>query len=511
MEGPRCRSPPHSAAALRRSRRGPHARDARRRAGRGCCPRSRRTPRARLGRRRPRFRARVLPQARHHRVSTRGRGAIPGASFRGSGKSPGKSRFSRLGFESRGRVSNKRGRGGQKGFDRSRSCRARRRRARLVVLRPAQGPPGGSPPGLDKAIAAKQKHADRMLDKPGVAGIGVALNGPASPSSDLQGRAGRSRPARRARRVPVDVRDDGNHRAARSFPESPLPTPCPDRRLCGPEGVATGTLGVRVTDGTNVYALSNNHVFAGINSASIGDAIISPGDVDGGIDPDDIIGTLAAYETIDFDGGDNTMDAAIALTSPANVATSTPADGYGTPSPITAPAFLGQAVQKYGRTTGLQLGSVAATNVSVDVCYLVLFDFCLQEARFVGQISVSPGPFSAPGDSDRSSSLRVAINPSRSSSPAVTGSRSGVRSTPFSSGSASRSTVRLLPTARPVPPPLSPPLRGTRAPPSPGARPPSTAARRSRAIASIGARVRIRPPPSPRTSVCRRATRTRGS
>src|SRR5580765_348942 len=33
-----------------------------------------------------------------------------------------------------------------------------------------------SPPGLDKAIAAKEEHAQKLLDKPGVAGIGVALN-----------------------------------------------------------------------------------------------------------------------------------------------------------------------------------------------------------------------------------------------------------------------------------------------------------------------------------------------
>jgi len=264
----------------------------------------------------------------------------------------------------------------------------------------AQGPPGGSPPGLDKAIAAKQKHADRILDKPGVAGIGVALNGAGKPviriykekqdvadlPAELEG-------------VPVDSVTTGIIEPRDHSPSHRFPRPVPIGVSAGLSGVATGTLGARVTDGTNVYALSNNHVFAGINSASIGDAIISPGDVDGGVDPDDIIGTLAAYETIDFDGGDNTMDAAIALTSPANVGTSTPADGYGTPSPITAPAFLGQSVQKYGRTTGLQLGNVAGTNMTVDVCYLVLFDFCLQEARFVGQISVSPGPFSAPGDS----------------------------------------------------------------------------------------------------------------
>jgi Fibronectin type III domain len=146
--------------------------------------------------------------------------------------------------------------------------------------------------------------------------------------------------------------------------------------------------------------LSNNHVLAGINSANTGDPIIQPGDADGGSDPGDRVGTLAAYQTIDFNGGTNIMDAAIALTSTANFGTSTPADnGYGAPSAITAPAFIGQAVQKYGRTTGLQLGNVEATDVSVDVCYLLLFNTCIQQARFGGQITVSPGPFSAPGDS----------------------------------------------------------------------------------------------------------------
>ena len=72
--------------------------------------------------------------------------------------------------------------------------------------------------------------------------------------------------------------------------------------------------------------------------------------------PGDRIATLAAYQTIDFNGGTNTMDAAIALTSTSNVGTGTPADGYGLPSPNTAQAFIGQAVQKYGRTTGLQPG-----------------------------------------------------------------------------------------------------------------------------------------------------------
>ncbi|MGH3136875.1 MAG: fibronectin type III domain-containing protein, partial [Gaiellaceae bacterium] len=273
--------------------------------------------------------------------------------------------------------------------------------AALASASAGQGPPGGSPPGLDKAIAAKEKHAARMLDKPGVAGIGVGLNKAGKPvieiykekpdvadlPGDLEG-------------IPVESVTTGVIEPRDHAPTHEFPRPVPIGVSAGLAGVATGTLGARVVDGSNnVYALSNNHVFAGVNTASIGDPIISPGDVDGGSDPGDRIGTLAAFQTINFSGGTNTMDAAIAATSTADVGTATPVDGYGTPSPITAPAFIGQAVQKYGRTTGLQAGSVAGTNVSVDVCYIAFGEFCLQEARFAGQISISPGPFSAPGDS----------------------------------------------------------------------------------------------------------------
>ena len=66
------------------------------------------------------------------------------------------------------------------------------------------------------------------------------------------------------------------------------------------------------------------------------------------------------------------MDAAIALTSAADVGTGTPSDGYGAPSPVTATASIGLPVQKYGRTTGFQLGNVVATDLSVDVCYIAL-------------------------------------------------------------------------------------------------------------------------------------------
>src|SRR5262249_4588196 len=107
----------------------------------------------------------------------------------------------------------------------------------------------------------------------------------------------------------------------RALPSDRWPRPVPIGVSSGLADFATGPLGARVTDGTNVYALSNNHVFAGINTANIGDPITQPGPDDGGSDPGDRIGTLADYQEIDFNGGDNVIDAAIALTTSADVGT----------------------------------------------------------------------------------------------------------------------------------------------------------------------------------------------
>ncbi len=73
-------------------------------------------------------------------------------------------------------------------------------------------------------------------------------------------------------------------------PSDWFPRPVPIGVSSGHPAVTAGTLGARVTDGANVYALSNNHVYANSNSASIGDGIIQPGTADGGSDPADRIG-----------------------------------------------------------------------------------------------------------------------------------------------------------------------------------------------------------------------------
>jgi hypothetical protein len=176
--------------------------------------------------------------------------------------------------------------------------------------------------------------------------------------------------------------------------ESPFARPASIGVSTGHPDITAGTIGCRVTDGTNVYALSNNHVYADENRASIGDNVLQPGPYDWGQNPRDAIGVLADFEPIVFSRrARNTIDAAIAITSAANLGTATPLGGYGQPASTPVVALVNQPVKKYGRTTGLTTGSVFATNATVDVQY------SRGIARFVNQIVITPGAFSAGGDS----------------------------------------------------------------------------------------------------------------
>jgi len=169
----------------------------------------------------------------------------------------------------------------------------------------------------------------------------------------------------------------------------------PARSITVPLGyIMAGTLGCRVTDGTNVFALSNNHVFALENTLSAGASMIQPGSLDGGVDADQF-GTLAARVDINFTGGDNVVDAAITASTTARLGNSTPSslNYYGTPSKTTASAAAYQPVAKVGRTSGYTKASVTAVNATVTVGYDV------GNATFVGQVVVWKSGFSKAGDS----------------------------------------------------------------------------------------------------------------
>jgi hypothetical protein len=179
-------------------------------------------------------------------------------------------------------------------------------------------------------------------------------------------------------------------------PSSRFPRPVPIGVSTGHPSITAGTISCRVTDGSAVYALSNNHVYAASNQAHIGDAVIQPGTYDDGTSPADDIGTLSDFEPIKFDGSVNTIDAAIAVTDVLRLGNSTPSNGYGTPKTAIAVPDYYMRVQKYGRTTGLTKGMVWGLNAAISVDY-----GSGQYAYFTGQIMIASisDSFSLGGDS----------------------------------------------------------------------------------------------------------------
>src|SRR5262245_23699699 len=187
--------------------------------------------------------------------------------------------------------------------------------ATIASSSPAQGPapsvrrPDSTSPLLAKAITVQQSHARAWRDAPGIVGSGVGVSSAGRPVIQVYVTgltAGLPSTLGGIRVQPVVT----GMLVARSATLR-YPRPVPIGVSVGLVDFGTGTLGARVTNGSTVYALSNNHVLAGIDTASIGDAILQPGPVeDGGTDPADRIGTLADFQTINF-GGTNVMDAAI--------------------------------------------------------------------------------------------------------------------------------------------------------------------------------------------------------
>ena len=355
-------------------------------------------------------------------------------------------------------------------------------------------PPPGGPPGLERAIAVKDRHADALLAIPGVGGVGVGLGeggkvalviftetpgvrglpvslegipaivqvsgefvalappegkGPKNSSpvvnitSPLDGYVYDSGVLINFSGTANDKEDgdltanlswksdgvdigngssftivlvDGTHKITASVIDSvgnigtssititvgqSSPSawwwsrPVPIGVSTGHPDITAGTIGARVKDASGkVYALSNNHVYANENRASIGDNALQPGVYDGGRNPADAIGTLHAFKPIEFSRrANNVIDAAIALSSSVSLGKATPPGGYGTPMSTTATAPIGMPVMKYGRTTGLTRGQVYAIDATVNVRYSA------GVARFVHQIVITPGTFSAGGDS----------------------------------------------------------------------------------------------------------------
>nr|WP_294556445.1 hypothetical protein [uncultured Rhodopila sp.] len=130
---------------------------------------------------------------------------------------------------------------------------------------------------------------------------------------------------------------------------------------------SAGTLGCLLVDPTGlIYALSNNHVFAGNNYCDIGMQIIAPGQFDikaNALDPFTLGHLHRAIPLIDgnpqiVDAKTN-IDAAIIKVSAQDRISSMQRHHYDTPTAV-APIMPNMVVEKVGRTTGRTTGVVTS-------------------------------------------------------------------------------------------------------------------------------------------------------
>jgi hypothetical protein len=257
-------------------------------------------------------------------------------------------------------------------------------------------------PLIREAIEAQHRHMSSLHSIPDVVGTGVGVGADGLPVIKVfTKRAGVRGIPEWLESIPVHVEVTGMVVALGDTTARYRPAPI--GVSTGHPAITAGTIGARVKDSNdppNVYALSNNHVYANGNDALIGDPELQPGAYDGGKDPADRIGTLFDFQIIDYSfSGVNYIDAALALSSTEALGNATLLDGYGTPGSVPVEASVNMPVQKYGRTTSLTHGTVSAINVFVEVCYEQWLWFCIKSAYFYDQIQISPAGFSAGGDS----------------------------------------------------------------------------------------------------------------
>jgi len=250
---------------------------------------------------------------------------------------------------------------------------------------------------LGPAIAAQNRHTDELLAIDGVIGTGAGLHSDGTPAVFIfTKRANVSGLPSQVDGIHTRIENIGEVKAFGYSGSSQAPTRS-GYSVGNNKECAAGTIGCVVTDGTKNYLLSNNHVFARVNKAQIGEAIDQPGLYDA---IPQCTGTvthganLSKFIPINFRrNAKNTVDCAIAELAAGITATSASAGGY-TPTSVVEAATVGLAVEKSGRTTGTTTGSVAAINVTISVSY-----GNGQTAKFVGQIYFSSTTFSAAGDS----------------------------------------------------------------------------------------------------------------
>lgn len=155
------------------------------------------------------------------------------------------------------------------------------------------------------------------------------------------------------------------------------------------------------------YLLSNNHVLANSNLASIGDPILQPGAFDGGTMPADVIGRLARFVPIRFIPPTppvplNLVDAAIAEVQFHDL--NREVYWIGHVKTLYLQPKVGDIVEKTGRTTSFTTGRVTNINATIDVNY-----GAGRIARFARQILAQTASGTAMGAGGDSGSLVTSL------------------------------------------------------------------------------------------------------
>ena len=182
-----------------------------------------------------------------------------------------------------------------------------------------------------------------------------------------------------------------------------------------------GTLGSLIQDSSNnKFILSNNHVLARSDQATVGESIIQPGLIDDNCTPtgqggtETSVGTLTGF--LSLKSATTNADAAIAAVNsnavntagnilelgvPLNGTLSAAPPGVSSTAGKGETASLNMSVAKSGRTTGLTCAGISALNLDVNVDY---FTDCAETKPYLtktytNQIGITGNQFSDAGDS----------------------------------------------------------------------------------------------------------------
>jgi hypothetical protein len=162
----------------------------------------------------------------------------------------------------------------------------------------------------------------------------------------------------------------------------------------------SGTLGALVTKNGVNYILSNNHILADSDTATVGDPISQPGLIDANCDADQTQTVANFSQAVKL--GTGNVDAALAQVVNGEVDLSGAILDVGVPANTVASinaTSINRGVAKSGRTTGLTCATINSINTNVKIQYQQSCAGKKFTVTYTNQVLINGSTFSAGGDS----------------------------------------------------------------------------------------------------------------